>query len=159
MAAGLPPDSQAAIAWSCGEAVGAAAARARARLRALARSSRLRSRRSRFRADLVFSFTSARSSCVCVLVPAGTSFDVWFSSVAAKATAGAAAAVAHSAGTRTFLTEDLHVGCVALSPSAAVALDRSAIEAVPLHTRPAPSGGWSNGRPHWVQALFVTPRS
>jgi hypothetical protein len=57
MARGLPPDSQAAMAWSCGDAL--AAGVAAARLRAFA----VRSCFTIFAALRRFSFASVRSSC------------------------------------------------------------------------------------------------
>src|SRR3954447_23418957 len=124
MADGLPPDSQAAIASSCGEAppegaAGAAAARARARLRAFARALTAFSCFTSLTALWRFRRVSVCISCFEADVPATgvTAALVSLSLVAAKATAGTAAAEAASAGTRTFLTEDLlrRVRCALLT--------------------------------------------
>src|SRR2546423_14851738 len=116
MADGLPPDSQAAMACSCGDAVlpcaAAARLRALARLRAFARSAARRSCRASARAFFSLKCEAWRISGVVVVVAEATVFCVWLSFVAANGTAGAAAAEAASAGMRTFLTEALLVGCV-----------------------------------------------
>src|SRR3954451_23297051 len=123
MADGLPPDSQAAIASSWGEAppegaAGAAATRALARLRALARASTAFSCFTSLTALWRFRRVSVWISCFEAAVPAtGVAALVSLSEVAAKATAGTAAAEAASAGTRTFLTESLlrRVRCALLT--------------------------------------------
>src|SRR3954464_4055082 len=128
MAAGLPPDSQAAMASSCGDAApealpaGAAAAalaRARARLRAALRRATAFSCFTSRTALWRFRRVSVWISCFEAAEPAaGVAALVSLSVVAAKATAGTAAAEAASAGTRTFLTESLlrRVRCALLAP-------------------------------------------
>ena len=90
-------------------------------------------------------------SCFEAALPAsGVAVLVPLSVVAAKATAGTAAAEAASAGTRTFLTEDLLVGCGALSSP------RGAHRGEPL---PAPSGGWFERARRRGRALFEALRT